>query len=134
MKQSHKTLLTIILPVILVVGGLVALSKTNQPGGSGEYTEFAQCITEKGATFYGAYWCPHCQSQKRLFGSAIKEVKYVECALPGGNSAGQTQACKEAEISSYPTWEFGDGSRETGEVSLSRLADKTGCELPVIEN
>lgn len=131
MKQSHKTLLTIILPTIVVIGGLVALSKSNQPGGD-EYAPFAQCLTEKGATFYGAYWCPHCNDQKRLFGSAIDEVNYVECAIPGNQST-QTQECQDANIESYPTWEFADGSRETGVVPLSRLASKTGCELPVTE-
>lgn len=129
MKQSQKTLLTIVLPIIFVVGGLVVLSKTNQPGGD-EYVGFAQCLTERGATFYGAYWCPHCQAQKKLFGSAADELNYVECALPGGNSAGQTQVCKDANIQSYPTWEFADGERQTGEMSLSQLATKTGCELP----
>lgn len=132
MKQSQKTLLTIILPTLLVIGGLIALSKANTSGGS-EYVPFAQCLTEKGATFYGAYWCPHCQEQKGLFGSAMEDVHYVECALPGGSGAGQTKACDDAEIQSYPTWEFADGSRETGVLPLSQLASKTGCELPTTE-
>ena len=136
MKQSHKTLLTIILPTILVIGGLIALSKTSgsSSGSDGkDYTAFAQCLTEKGATLYATYWCPHCLDQKKLFGSAISEVNAVECALPGGSSAGQTQICKDKDIQSYPTWEFADGSRESGVQTLEALAEKTGCELPALE-
>lgn len=128
MKQSTKTTLSIVIPVVLVVGGLVALAKSKQPGGS-EYAGFAQCLTEKGATFYGASWCPHCAEQKRLFGGAVKHVNYVECAVPGNRSQ-QTQACQDANIQSYPTWDFADGSRQTGVIPLSDLAAKTGCELP----
>lgn len=128
MKQSQKTLLSIVLPVIVVIGGLIFLAKSNQPGGS-EYDSFAQCLTEKGTTYYGAYWCPNCQNQNRLFGSAKEHVNYVECALPGNRSQ-QSQECQDAGIEAYPTWEFGDGSRVTGMQSLSALSDKTGCELP----
>ena len=128
MKQSQKTFLSIIIPVVLVIGGLVFLAKNNQPGGS-EYDSLAQCLTEKGTTYYGAYWCPNCQNQNKLFGSAKQHVDYVECGVQGNRSA-QTAACQEADISAYPTWEFSDGSRVTGTQQLSSLAEKTGCELP----
>ncbi|GEM_PF-5252052 len=42
---------------------------------------------------------------------------------------GQLQICKQKKIEGYPTWEFADGSRETGEVSLATLAEKIGCML-----
>lgn len=129
MKSSHKTLLTIVLPVIVVVAGLVFLARSNQPGGS-EYVAFAQCLTEQGTTYYGAYWCPNCQEQNRLFGSAKEHVDYVECGIPG-NRSGQTQVCTDAGIQAYPTWEFGDGERVTGTQSLTALSAKTGCELPI---
>ena len=38
--------------------------------------------------------------------------------------------CQEKNIESYPTWEFNDGSRLDGEISLTQLAEKTGCPLP----
>ena len=129
MKQGQKTLLTIILPVVIVIGGLVYLAKSSQPGGEG-LEAFAQCLTEKGSTFYGAYWCPHCQDQKKLFGNALKYVDYVECGIVGNTSA-QVQECTDADITSYPTWTFGDGTRQSGLMPLRNLADKTGCELPV---
>lgn len=89
---------------------------------------FASCLKNKGATFYGAFWCPHCQNQKKLFGGSVDLLPYVECSTP--DSKGQTQICIDKEVKSYPTWEFADKSRETGELSLSKLAEKTGCPLP----
>jgi len=96
------------------------------PAGSGRYDQLAQCLTDKGTKMYGAYWCTHCQSQKRLFGKSFSKIKYVECKLPGEQE--QTRECKDAGINSYPTWEFGDGSRLEGQISLEILAEKSNCK------
>lgn len=93
-----------------------------------KYDDFAKCLTEKGATFYGAFWCPHCQNQKKIFGSAKKYLNYVECSTADGN--GQLPTCNKAGIESYPTWDFGNEIRITGELSLSALAEQTNCQLP----
>ncbi len=91
--------------------------------------QLAQCLKDAGATFYGAFWCPHCKRQKELFGKeGVAALQYVECSTPDGNS--QTQICKDKKIESYPTWEFKDGTRLTGEVSLADLAKKTSCTDP----
>ncbi len=89
---------------------------------------FAQCLTENGAKFYGAYWCPHCQNQKTMFGESVKYITYIECALP--NERGQTPECTDAGIEAYPTWTFADGTRKSGELTLAYLAEKTGCQTP----
>lgn len=89
---------------------------------------FAQCLGEKGAKFYGAFWCPHCQNQKKMFGTAAKFLPYVECSTPDGKS--QLELCKAEGIEGYPTWVFADGSRMNGEIALEVLAEKTGCTLP----
>lgn len=91
----------------------------------GNYDQLAQCLTDNGAKMFGAWWCSHCQSQKRLFGTSFSKINYVECSLPDGKT--QTEACREAGITGYPTWELGDGSRLEGEVSLETLAQKTNC-------
>ncbi len=88
---------------------------------------FAKCLADKGAKFYGASWCGHCQNQKKMFGESVGFLPYVECSTPDGND--QTAACKENNITSYPTWVFTDGSRESGELSLQKLSEKTGCQL-----
>ena len=103
-------------------------------GGSGPLDSFASCLKNKGATFYGAFWCPHCANQKKLFGKSEKLLAYVECSTPDGK--GQLQICKEENITSYPTWDLkpiGEATtttRLTGEIALEILAEKTGCKLP----
>ena len=111
---------------VLVIGGI---------GGSwymktlpGKHDALAQCLTEKGAKFYGAFWCPHCQAQKKMFGNSAKLLPYVECSQPNGKE--RTQICIDKNIVNYPTWEFADSSRLTGEREPKELAEKTGCAMP----
>jgi glutaredoxin len=127
MTQSNKTTLVIVIAVLAAIVGLVVLSKKSESE-PGQYDKLAQCLTDKGVKFYGASWCPHCAEQKRMFGSSMKKVTYVECAVPGDNRS-QTVACQDAKIESYPTWVFPDGTRQTGVVRMSDLASKSGCEL-----
>lgn len=94
----------------------------------GKLDSFAQCLGEKKATFYGAFWCPHCQATKRMFGKSARLLPYVECSTPDGNN--QTLICKQKGISSYPTWIFADGTTLMGEQTLKALSEKTGCPLP----
>lgn len=110
-----------------VIAGLVALIivKRTLPG---QLDSFAACIKDKGAIFYGAFWCPHCQSQKEMFGRSSRLLPYIECSTPDGQ--GQKQLCAEAGVTSYPTWIFPDGGKQTGSLSLEELATKTGCKLP----
>lgn len=91
----------------------------------GKLDTFAQCITDSGAKFYGAYWCPHCQAQKNAFGKSAKLLPYIECSTPDGK--GQLDVCKQAGVTGYPTWIFADGTQASGEVPLKNLAEKTNC-------
>jgi hypothetical protein len=116
-------MLALVLVPIIVYSVLIA-----GPSGSSKYDQLAQCLTDKGTKMYGAYWCTHCASQKRLFGKSFSKIKYIECSLPGGQA--QTEECTQAGINGYPTWEFGDGSREGGQMNLEALAQKTQCSLP----
>lgn len=124
----------------LIIGGIVVLAiaagafvyfgtPPKTPAELGALDTFAQCLKDKGAVFYGAFWCPHCQATKALFGSSAKLLPYVECSNPDGTT--RTQTCIDKKIESYPTWEFPDGVRLTGERTLQELAEKTSCALPV---
>jgi|SRR3989344_5342016 len=95
---------------------------------SSKYDGFAQCLTDSGTKMYGAYWCPHCQEQKKLFGSSWDKVNYVECATPGSNEP--KAVCNDAAIKSYPTWVFADGESISGGLSLQQLSSFTDCPLP----
>ncbi len=111
---------------LLVLGGLTALLvvQANKPG---KYDNLAQCINNSGAKFYGAFWCPHCQATKAMFGKSAKLLPYVECSTPDGK--GQLSICTEKDIKGYPTWIFSDGSQLQGEQTIQVLADKTSCPL-----
>ena len=110
-----RGLVTLALVTVLALGGPARAA----------LDDFARCLTQAGARFYGTSWCPHCVAQRRMFGPAVRYVPYVECSVNGTSET--TSECTQAGITGYPTWTFRDGSRETGEVSLERLAVKTGC-------
>jgi uncharacterized membrane protein len=85
----------------------------------------AEHLSDEGALFYGASWCPHCQEQKRMFGASVDRLPYVECSL-SGPSGPQSMACRQAGIRSYPTWVI-NGRVVVGQVmSLAELADASG--------
>ena len=128
MENNQKIFFGIIGILILGVIATVLVRGPATPAGPGKLDGFAQCLEEKGAVFYGAFWCPHCQAQKKLFGSSAKLLPYVECSTANGQS--QLPVCTEKKVESYPTWEFADGTRLNGEVPLAMLAEKTGCQLP----
>jgi len=128
MEKNAKIFLGVVVVAVLGVIGMAIFRGGTAPTGPGKYDTLAQCLGEKGAVFYGAYWCPHCQAQKKMFGSSQKLLPYVECSTP--DAQGQTKVCIDKKVSSYPTWEFTDGSRLNGEIPLATLAEKTGCELP----
>lgn len=119
---------TIVIVVSIVVIAIVALFLIPNTPGSTELDSFATCLADKGAVFYGAFWCPHCQNQKKMFGASARLLPYTECSLP--DQSDQTPICKEKNVTNYPTWRFADGSELVGEISLDSLAEKTGCVLP----
>lgn len=121
-----KTIITILLLIILGIGIFLIIQK-KQPQEPTALDTFAQCIKDSGTVFYGAFWCPHCNNQKAMFGKSAKLLPYQECSLANHK---QTPVCTEKNISSYPTWEFPDGTRLTGELSFAELAEKTSCPLP----
>lgn len=124
MKQNTKIIIAVI-AVVIIGGGAWWSAQNSEPG---KYDIFAQCLKDKGAIFYGAFWCPHCQSQKSVFGKSAKYLPYIECSTADGK--GQLKVCTEKGIEGYPTWKFRDGAEEQGEVSPKILSEKTGCALP----
>jgi hypothetical protein len=95
---------------------------------TGRLDAFAQCLSGKQAKMYGAFWCPHCADQKELFGSSFQYVSYIECGVKGQKEP--AQACVDAGIKHFPTWQFSDGARVEGTQPLTSLSDRTGCSLP----
>jgi hypothetical protein len=122
--MKNSTLIGIVAIVLVLLGGMWAYRSF----GPSKYGGFAQCLAEKGALFYGAFWCPHCQEQKAMFGAGARDLPYVECSTPDGK--GQLPLCIEKGVEQYPTWMFADGSKQSGVIPLADLAQKTGCALP----
>ncbi|MBW4459166.1 MAG: hypothetical protein KME47_02855 [Nodosilinea sp. WJT8-NPBG4] len=129
---------------LVVVGTLGVYANVNNPvaaGGSGAQLgpaittqsgpaemALAQHLTDTGAIFYGAWWCPHCHEQKQLFGQEASQVMpYIECAMPDGQE--QTPECQEAGIAGYPTWEI-NGERLSGRQTLEEIAQLSGYTGP----
>ncbi len=128
MNKNIKIFVSVIVFLILGTVASVLIQSDPVPTGPGKYDTFATCLKDKGAVFYGAFWCSHCQNTKEMFGSSQKLLPYVECSTADGN--GQMQICKDKGIMGYPTWTFADGSTLGGELSFEQLAEKTSCQLP----
>jgi glutaredoxin len=89
-------------------------------------TELVEHLIASNVSFYGAYWCDHCQKQKSLFGAvAAAKLPYIECAADGEKS--QRQSCKEKNIQMFPTWVI-NGKYFTGTKDLKEIAKLTGYQ------
>ena len=126
MKSKIWWIVGSIVVVLLIVGGVWYESwYQSQPG---QYDAFASCIAQSGVKFYGAFWCPHCQAQKEMFGKSVDKLPYVECSTPDGNS--QTQVCIDKGIKEYPTWVTKTGSTTAGVLTFDQLSQLSGCAVP----
>jgi len=149
MNQNAKTYLVVAIVIVSIAGGLIFLASkdrskpladqsdnySDQIGAvagattdgekySADYiTKLAKFLSEKGMVMYGAYWCSHCQAQKKLFADAFQYVDYVECD-PQGPSANESE-CLAKDITGYPTWIY-NGTQYSGKKTLSQLAQIVG--------
>lgn len=120
MKKKTIALIAFAAIVVASVYTLSASDEEKKPKTG--LDRFAQCLTENGATMYGLESCPHCQEQKKMFGSSFKFIDYIECSEMGST-------CSQKGITSVPVW-IVDGKRLKGVQSLDDLAEETGCKLP----
>ena len=115
------------IPAVIVIAALHAQAADRTARGPEDpYRRgLAEQLADSGALFYGAYWCPHCQEQKALFGASQDRLPYVECS-PSGPRGSTASSCVSAGVQSYPTWVFADGSRVNAVMTLRELADRVG--------
>ncbi|MFA7243875.1 MAG: protein disulfide isomerase family protein [Patescibacteria group bacterium] len=142
--KNKPLYLFVFIAVIIVIIGLVILFYSNKKSSSeqansdnsgegnvaGVTTEdqdfatgLAKYMTAQGMVMYGAYWCPHCKSQKEIFGDAFKYVDYVECDASGPDA--NPDECVAKGIEGYPTWIY-NGTKYSGDKSLQELANIVG--------
>lgn len=122
-REQTKRIVNWSIILVVVFGIAYAIYVSMAPEPPGEYDDTARCLTQKGVVMYGTDWCPHCQAQKRAFGSSFRYINYINCDL---NAA----ACELAGVEGYPTWVFPTGSPLSGEQDVAFLAELAGCTLP----
>ena len=121
--MSKKQAFLIVAILTVGIGGYLFAVGPSGPS-DGRLDAFAKCLAEKGAIMYGADWCPHCQREKRNFGTSFQYVPYVECP-------DDPDRCATAGVNGYPTWIYPDGRRYEGEQGLQRIAEQSRCPLTV---
>ncbi len=130
-KKSNTPYYIVSFIVIVIVAIFLFSNKETEPG---KYDEFAQCIVESGAKLYSAWWCPHCSEQKKAFGTSFDILDeggvHVECS-PGGIRY-FSEFCKSQGVSGTPTWEFPDGTKQSGKLPLEVIAQKTNCSDTIL--
>lgn len=117
--MNKTTRYIVIIAIVAVLVGLFIWSKSTP----GQYDNLATCLKNEGVKFYGAFWCPHCQAEKKDFGKSTEKLPYIECSNPDGQS--QDQTCNDAHITGYPTWEFPKNLTISGTDSEPSVACKT---------
>jgi len=123
-KKNLKLSIVGIVILVFIISSISYLTSQENP----EISELAQCLTDGGATMYGAYWCGHCIDQKNLFGNSFKYVDYIECDERGDNS--QPERCQIEGITGYPTWKI-NGQTIPGKISLNELSGMVGCNYGI---
>lgn len=108
----------VLVPALLLIAAAQAgwLSPPDDP----RLEPLAAHLSESGAKYYGAFWCPNCQKQKRLFGRSAEKLPYVECS-PNGRNGAIAFECAAQGIDSFPTWII-RGQRYNGLLSADELA------------
>ena len=83
--------------------------------------KLANQLNKVGAKFFGAYWCPACKEQMKLFGKqAGRKLNYVECGRPD-IYPDQVSQCRDAKIESIPTSTRPGKNRLEGVQSINAL-------------
>ncbi|MBI2454452.1 MAG: hypothetical protein HYV54_02700 [Parcubacteria group bacterium] len=113
--------------IIVFVAGMIAVILLltlwpKEKTGAGPLDDFAKCLADKNIIMYGADWCPHCQTQKKMFGKSFQYINYVECPQ-------DPQKCLAAGIEGYPTWVTANGEKLIGEQKIETLSKKTNCPI-----
>ncbi len=88
---------------------------------------FAKALTDAGVKYFGAAWCTHCTTQKELFQDGADYLPFIEVTNPDRslNEVGQ-----QNNITSFPTWQFPDQSREVGQLDLQTISQRSGVPIP----
>ncbi len=120
-----------LLSIIMVTSLLLLAGCSSSKYSKEQLDKLANCLADKGVKEYGAFWCPNCAKQQKMFGKSYTIIKersvYVECDPRGEKE--QSELCIEKKVEKYPTWEFADGTVIVGVQEFETLAQKSGCSF-----
>jgi hypothetical protein len=125
-SSNRKEMVKLVIGLAAIAAAVGIWYGRHQSGGS-VYDSFAQCLTQKKTTMFGLYWCEHCAEQKEMFGNAFRYINYEECGAKGGR--GEVEKCKQAGLKNFPTWQFANGERREGVMTMAQLSQLSGCPL-----
>lgn len=102
-------------------------SQTAEGESAPDLAAFAKALTQAGTKYFTAAWCPHCNAQKALFEDGANYLNVIEVTNPDRtlNDVGIAN-----NITSFPTWEFPDGTRMTGQQTLATISERSGVAIP----
>lgn len=103
-KDEAKNLLTsgIVLGLVVAGGTFMAHRITSTAPAEGEYTAFAQELSDEGWVMYGSVTCQFCGRQRAAFGDeAFEYIHEIECDPRNANS--EAELCVAKEINHTPT-------------------------------
>ncbi len=105
------------------------LISTEEPEGESipDLVGFAQALAESGTQLFGAAWSAASTEQRDLFEDGRNELPFIEITGPDRtlNSIGVAE-----DITVFPTWEFPDGSRSEGVLTLEEISERSGIDIP----
>ena len=123
-----KLIFIFLITILFLVAGCFSTKYTKD-----SLDALANCLAEKNVKEYGAFWCPNCAKQQKMFGDSydiiVSKGVYIECDARGKNP--KPELCLEKNVQKYPDWEFSNGERLVGVQELEILAEKGGCEKPI---
>jgi len=112
MKLQNIIFWSVVLIVFVSIVVLLFLTNDEIP------KDKAKCIGENSILFINEN-CPHCESQKEMFGENVKYLKIEDCTkFP--------MVCIQKEITRVPSWEINDKTYK-GVQSFNNLMRLTGC-------
>jgi cyclophilin family peptidyl-prolyl cis-trans isomerase len=89
---------------------------------------FAQSLEAAGVQLYCAAWDETCTQQLEIFEDGGKHIRFVEVT---DENRELTDEATTAGITSYPTWEFSDGSRLAASLTLAEISAESNVGIPL---
>lgn len=94
---------------------------------SPDLVAFAQALTQSGARFFGAEWNQATTDQRALFEDGAQHLDFIELTTPARTS----NSIAIANDLTGETWEFGNGLRVTGTLTLEQISELSEVAIPV---